>query len=126
LTGDVDFFYDREARNAQRLYAALDEFWEGSIPGLEGFEELTEPGLILQFGVPPNRVDLLNRIDAVPFGEAWEGRTLAEMRIHGESITVNYLGLEELIRNKETAARPKDLDDLPFLRQALLLGSRDD
>lgn len=31
LTGDVDFYYDRDRANAGRLYQALEEFWaEGS------------------------------------------------------------------------------------------------
>jgi len=31
---------------------------------------------------------------------------------------LSYIGLEELIRNKEASARPKDLEDLPFLVKA--------
>ncbi len=125
LTGDVDFFYDRDPENARRLHAALDEFWSGSIPGLSGSEELTEQGLIIQFGVPPNRIDLLNRIDAVDFAEAWARRTSVSLDDDDDSVPVHYLGLAELIRNKEGAGRPKDLDDLPFLKEALKLRVRE-
>jgi hypothetical protein len=118
LTGDVDFYYDRQEGNVRRLYAALHEFWEGSIPGVSGPAELTEGGLIVQFGVPPNRIDLLNRIDGVAFEEAWESRAVALLKIRGRTVPVNYVGLDELIRNKEAAARPKDLDDVPFLKKA--------
>lgn len=59
LTGDVDFYYDIDFDNARRLFAALDEFWEGSVPGLGCPEELAAPGFIVQFGVPPNRIDLM-------------------------------------------------------------------
>ena len=124
LTGDVDFFYDSELENARRLYAALDEFWEGSLPGLACADELTEPGLILQFGVPPNRIDLMNRIDAVVFEDAWKERVVVVLEINDHGVSVNYVGLEELITNKEAAARPKDLDDLPFMREALQLRRR--
>jgi len=31
---------------------------------------------------------------------------------------VNYVGLDALIRNKKAAARPKDMDDLPYLTEA--------
>ena len=64
LTGDVDFFYDIDFDNARRLFAALDEFWEGSVPGLGCPEELAAPGVIVQFGVPPNRIDLMNESTA--------------------------------------------------------------
>jgi hypothetical protein len=124
LTGDVDFFYDGGNENSRRLYAALHEFWEGSVPGVEGAVELTEPGLIVQFGVPPNRIDLMNRIDAVEFEDAWKERTVVELDVGGGRITVNYVGLVELIKNKEAAARPKDLDDLPFMIKALELRRR--
>jgi hypothetical protein len=32
-------------------------------------------------------------------------------------VALHFLGLENLIRNKEAAGRPKDLDDLAYLRQ---------
>jgi hypothetical protein len=119
LTGAVDFFYDNEPSNSERLYSALAEFWHGSVPGLEEFRELTEDGLILQFGMPPNRIDLLNRIDGVAFADAWRGRTVVDLQTGEGRVPVNYLGLEELILNKERVGRPKDLDDLRFLRKAL-------
>jgi len=31
-------------------------------------------GLVIQFGHPPNRIDLVNDIDGVSFNEAWPGR----------------------------------------------------
>ena len=33
------------------------------------------------------------------------------------------VGLDDLVRNKEAASRPKDLDDLPFLKEALQVRS---
>ena len=70
LTGDVDFFFGTSKENTQCLYETLDEFWGGDIPGVDSFEELMESGTILQFGLPPNRIDLLNHIDGVTFEEA--------------------------------------------------------
>ena len=48
LTGDVDFFFEGSNQNAQRLYHALDRFWQGDIPGITTYAELMEPGIILQ------------------------------------------------------------------------------
>jgi len=118
LTGDVDFFYDRENANARALYAALAEFWGGNIPGIAGWGELMEEGVIIQFGRPPHRLDLVNRIDGVSFQEAWPARHVAHVQSQGASIPVLYMGLSELIRNKEAAGRPKDLEDLQYLRAA--------
>ena len=111
LTGDIDFFYEPTARNAGRLFAALNEFWEGRIPGLCTAEELLEEGVIFQFGRPPNRIDLHNRIDGISFKEAWTSRITAEVG----AITVFYIGLGPLRRNKRASGRAKDLDDLEHL-----------
>ena len=117
LTGDVDFFYRSTKKNAAKLYRALDEFWGGDIPGISALEELMEPGLILQFGVPPNRIDLINRISGISFQEAWKGRKTTSIEIRGKQIPTYLIGLKELIKNKEAIGRPKDLEDLKYLRR---------
>jgi len=118
VTGDIDIFYDRSPENAVRLFGALNDFWRGVIPELEDSRELEKPGVIFQFGVPPHRIDLLNEIDGVEFEAVWNGRTEVELQSGGNRINVSYIGLEELIQNKEASGRPKDLEDLPFLREA--------
>ena len=52
LTGDTDVFYGRDEANAERLFGALGEFWQGDIPGLKAATELAAAGIVLQFGVP--------------------------------------------------------------------------
>jgi hypothetical protein len=118
VTGDIDIFFDRSPENAERLFKALEEFWQGVIPELEDWRELEKPGVIFQFGIPPNRIDLLNNIDGVDFDAVWSGRTQVEFRTGAAGFPFSYIGLEELIRNKEASGRPKDLEDLPFLREA--------
>ncbi|HSB06844.1 MAG TPA: nucleotidyltransferase [Thermodesulfobacteriota bacterium] len=118
LTGDVDFFFEAASENVLRLHNALKEFWAGDIPGLKSAEELMEAGTVLQFGVPPNRIDLMNRIDGVSFEEAWGDKREVNIEISGALVPVYFIGLEELIRNKETIGRSKDLDDLKYLRKA--------
>jgi hypothetical protein len=81
------------------------------------FIVLQEQGVIIQFGRPPTRIDLLNRIDGVTFAEAWETRATVCLDTPDRGVPLHFLGLEHLIRNKEAAGRPKDLDDLAYLRQ---------
>lgn len=114
-TGDVDFFYDGSESNAPAMFAALSDFWDGRIPDLKDHSELQEPGIIIQFGRPPNRIDLLNRIDGVEFGEAWQSKVIVGLRLESGVTEVPYLGLDLLIRNKEASGRPKDMDDLRYL-----------
>jgi predicted nucleotidyltransferase len=115
LTGDIDLFYDASPANCERLYAALEEFWGGDVPSLSDASELSTPDLVLQYGVPPNRIDLLSRITAVSFEAAWAGRVETTL-IEGDVETpLAFIGLAELVRNKTAAGRHKDLDDVEHL-----------
>ena len=118
LTGDVDFFYETSSENVLNLFRALDEFWKGAIPGVDTPEELMEPGIILQFGVPPNRIDLVSRIEDVSFDEAWQNKATTYMDFQDQTIPIHFIGLDELIRNKEALRRHRDLEDLKYLREA--------
>lgn len=117
FTGDVDFFYCSDQENARALFQTLTAFWEGRIPGIEKPEEFLEPGIIIQFGRPPNRIDLLNRIDGVSFDEAWSTKLQLSIPAQHDDIPLYMLSLEKLIQNKQAAARPKDADDLRFLKR---------
>jgi hypothetical protein len=114
-TGDIDFFYDNSATNARRLYAALLEFWSGKIPAVKHPDELSEPGLILQFGRPPNRIDLMNRIDCVSFTTAWRSRVQVHFRTANGTVRAYYIGRLLLIKNKKASGRPRDLEDARYL-----------
>ena len=63
----------------------------------------------------PNRIDLLNDISGVSFEEAWHFR---ETLVADDGTPVHLISLALLIANKEAFARPKDLDDVAFLRAA--------
>jgi len=117
LTGDIDFLYDRSRENAQRLWSALQEFWGGAVPALSSADELLDPNVVIQFGRPPNRIDLIAGLGTVSFAEAWENRAHEEIVLQGQRVPVWILGLPELRRSKAEAGRPKDLDDLEHLPQ---------
>jgi hypothetical protein len=61
----------------------------------------------------------LNDIDGVDFKSAWRRRTRVLLETQTGNVPFSYIGLEDLIQNKRAAGRPKDLDDLPFLLEAL-------
>lgn len=115
LTGDVDFFYARTDDNANRLFSALKSFWKGDIPGIRNYKEFKKKGAIIQFGRPPNRIDLINDISAVSFEKAWNNRRIEEVNIGNKKYSIYYIGLNDLIKNKRKANRYKDLEDLKYL-----------
>jgi hypothetical protein len=115
FTGDIDFFFGRDTQNIERLFQCLLEFWNGNIPVVKEADELKEEGLVLQFGRPPHRLDLLNKIDGIEFEEAWSGRQKVSISGMDAPIRAFYMGKSELIKNKAASSRPKDLDDIEHL-----------
>lgn len=119
FTGDIDFFYERAVLNAHRLFESLSEFWSGNIPEVENVAELLEDGVVIQFGRPPYRIDLLNRIDGIVFAEAWDSRETVEIVGAGAPVPAYYLGKKALVKNKKASGRPKDLDDAENLESGV-------
>ena len=115
LTGDIDFFYERTPRNVARPFEALEMFWEKKIPGVKRANELLEPGIVIQFGRPPNRIDLHSQIDGVSFASAWHSRVPARLKSRSSSLRLFYIGIIPLLRNKRATAPFKDLDDVEHL-----------
>ena len=92
LTGDVDFYYSLDNANLRRLFGALADFWDGSIPGVGTVTDLAVKGQIIQFGVPPNRIDLINVVDGVDFDDAWPERVIATLGQPPESVPILFIG----------------------------------
>lgn len=113
-TRDLDIYIEPTASNAQRVLAAIRDFFAGADLGFS-IEDLTNPDLIIQLGVAPVRIDLLTSLSGIPsFAEAWERRV--EARYGG--VETSYLSLDDLIRAKEAAGREQDRADVTALRRA--------
>jgi hypothetical protein len=115
LTGDIDFFYERTPVNAHRLFSALREFWEGDVPAVGAAEELLEPDVVIQFGRPPNRIDLISTLGTVSFRDAWRRRVHHTLRAGRHRVPLPIIGLEDLLQSKRDAGRHKDLEDIEEL-----------
>ncbi len=115
LTGDIDLFFDRSPQNARLLFKALREFWNNHIPGINDEKELRLKSTVVQFGIPPNRIDLLNDIEGVRFEAAWSRKVVRTIIVERKEVPIMYIGLGDLIRNKRAVNRNRDKDDLRFL-----------
>jgi predicted nucleotidyltransferase len=108
-TKDLDIFVEPTEENAVRVLSALAEFGFGELRlTTRDFEE----GQIVLLGVEPHRIDLITRIAAVSFEDAWSSR----MQGTYMKVPVQYIGREALMRNKAAVGRPQDLADLDALR----------
>lgn len=107
-TKDMDVLIRASESNAERVYRALAAF---GAP-LESFEVgatdfATYEG-VLQIGLPPRRIDILNRADGITFDEAIaEG---ASFTLDGRTIPV--IGRAALLKNKRAAGRAQDIADV--------------
>jgi len=110
-TADLDIFVRPTAENATRVLKALSDFGFHSL-GIT-VEDLQTPDNVVQLGVVPNRADLLTGISGVTFEEAWPGRCQAEL----EGVPTQFIGRHELIRNKESTGRARDLGDAEELKK---------
>lgn len=113
-TKDLDLLVEPVRENAERVAAAVRDFYRGLDIGLS-VDDLSGPGAIIQLGRAPARVDLLTSIDGIPsFGSAWAGRVRGKFG----SQAAAFLSLKDLRSAKEAAGRPQDLADLDTLDKA--------
>ncbi len=104
-TKDIDVWIERTPSNAANIVRALDRFGFGSL-GLKE-QDFLEPDQIVQLGQPPNRIDILTTLSGVEFGTCFDLRQDAEI----DGVTVSFIGLQDLKRNKKASGRHQDLAD---------------
>jgi hypothetical protein len=108
-TKDLDVWVRPSQENAPRVIRALAAF--GAPLADLTTEDLSNPGLIFQIGLPPVRIDIITAIDGVGFDEAWPDRVEANLG----GFQVHVLSRHHLIANKKAAGRLQDLADVERL-----------
>lgn len=108
-TGDLDIWVRPTEQNATRVRTALLRF--GAPSEQFTLQDLQEPDLVIQIGLPPVRVDLLTGISGVSFDEAWPNRVSLSLG----KLQVPVLGRDHLIKNKRATGRDQDIVDLKWL-----------
>ena len=108
-TGDIDVWIKPDKINAERILKSLDAFGFGSLD--LSADDFTHPDKIIQLGDSPIKIDLITSISGVSWDEAVK---------HGVKgpyghVTVNFIGLNEFIKNKKATGRLQDLADLERL-----------
>ena len=108
-TGDLDVWVDATPENAPRVLRALAAFGAPLDDIAEA--DLSRPGVVVQLGVPPGRIDILTNLTGLTFEEAWPGRVR-----HGfGDAQVDFIGRDSFVRNKRATGRAKDLGDIEGL-----------
>jgi hypothetical protein len=110
-TKDLDLWVEISEKNARALLRALEKF-EAPTDNLS-VKDLTTPGLIYIFGLPPTRIDIINRVSGGNFKRAWQ----LKEKVMINNVTTYFVDRKTLIKLKQSAGRPQDLADLIKLRK---------
>ncbi|MEX2565885.1 MAG: hypothetical protein WD431_08085 [Cyclobacteriaceae bacterium] len=110
-TGDLDIWIKPTNDNASKLIIVLNDFGFGSLNITE--QDFLKNNHVIQLGYPPLRIDILNTISGVEFDEAYQNKV--EGKIDG--LNVNFINVNEFIKNKEATGRQKDLGDIESLKK---------
>lgn len=109
FTKDLDIWVKPDMQNAKRVYSALKKF---GAPLRDIYpKDFTEQNMVFQIGVAPIRVDIMMGLAGVKFDSAWKKRVRAK---YG-NVSINILGIGELIKSKRKIKRPQDRLDLEKL-----------
>jgi predicted nucleotidyltransferase len=108
-TKDLDVWVAVDPENAKKIKRALDEFGFAE-SGLTENDFLT-PDEFIQLGYPPVRIDIATACEGVDFITCFELKETIDI----DGIQVNFIDLENLIRNKKALGRPQDVADISNL-----------
>jgi hypothetical protein len=111
-TGDLDIWIRISEENATRMLQVLKGFGMSSL-GFEK-EDFLKPGYVTQIGYPPLRIDILNSIDGVEFSEAVKHMNRIQFE---KDFPINYIGLNEFVKNKQASGRLQDLADIEEIKK---------
>jgi predicted nucleotidyltransferase len=113
-TKDLDILVRAAADNATRVYRALAAFGAPLSSFEVGETDFATYDGVLQIGLPPRRIDILNRATGITFAEAVaDGECF---QVAGRAIPV--IGLAALLKNKRATGRAQDIADVKVLEGA--------
>ena len=115
-TKDIDIWIDPAPENVKKANEALVDFGSPYLFTLNKSEE------ILQIGVEPDRIDILQHLEGLAFSVAWESRITDN---YGE-ISVNWISIDNLIRVKEPIDHPRHREDVRILYEVKKLYQQKD
>ncbi|MEO7034973.1 MAG: hypothetical protein ABI548_13775 [Polyangiaceae bacterium] len=110
-TKDLDILVEANTDNAKRVYAALAAFGAPLSAFEVSVEDFASYDGVLQLGVPPRRIDIINRADGITFAEAVADGESFDL----DGCEIPVIGRGALLKNKRAAGRPQDIADVKAL-----------
>jgi len=109
-TKDIDIWIWLDRNNAKNTLKALHDFGFAELALTEA--DLLTPGIVIQLGYPPSRIDILTQATGVEFDECYESRIELDI----DDLKIPFIDIENLKKNKQATGRLQDLADLEKLK----------
>jgi predicted nucleotidyltransferase len=110
-TMDIDLWIMPDPENSTLVLKALEDFGAPSDNLTQS--DLQKEDLVFQIGVAPRRIDILTSVDGLNFEEAFTNSQTIEI----EGIPIQVISIADLIKNKRSTGRHKDLADAESLEE---------
>ncbi len=104
-TKDIDLWFLMNHENSKNIIESIKQFGFESL-GLS-VEDFLNSENIIQLGYPPNRIDLLTDLSGVDFETSYKNKEIVDF----EDVKINFISLDDLIKNKIATGRLQDLAD---------------
>ncbi len=111
-TGDLDVWVAIEPAQVAKILSVLTQFGFGGAGATP--ELFLTPGHVVRMGVPPVRIEIINAIAGVEFSHCYSRRVSSLL----DGVPVNLISRDDLLKNKLSAGRNKDLNDIKHLRSS--------
>ena len=104
-TFDIDFWIMANSENAKAVMRAIRAFGAPLMGLTEA--DFHKPGMVFQIGTEPQRIDIISAADGLDYADA--ARRAVRMTVDGLELKV--ISIDDLIVNKRSSGRPKDIAD---------------
>lgn len=111
FTGNIDIWMKISDDNANKILEVIKDFGMTSL-GITKADLLEKDGVI-QFGVRPVRIDIMNDLAGISFDEAFEKKK----QLTRADVVINFIGLNDLLISKKVAGRKQDKADIQKLKR---------
>lgn len=110
LTIDIDVWVKVSDDNSRKVIKTIEDF--GFKFDNLNAEDFNIPDNVIQLGRPPHRIDILTAIEGLNFDECYKKKFLYRKN----EMKINFISLNDLLKNKKLVGRHKDLDDIRNLK----------
>ncbi|MDO9465528.1 MAG: hypothetical protein Q7J67_09570 [bacterium] len=108
-TGDMDVWIAVTPDSARKVRKIFCDFGMSASDISESF--FLEKDKVIRMGYPPVRIEVITGASGVDFAECYSRREIVDI----DGISVSFISIDDLKKNKKASGRHKDLEDLEHL-----------